>query len=351
MKTPSLEKLWYYNRMKTLKKTSIFIFICILFSSVSLAQPAFSRVNSTPGAFSRMGFGARGIGMGNALSAVNQGNLVGYYNPAVTPYQNENSFQTGYSFLSLDRSLNFLNFTRKFEFYAKNDTSAHRKPRSTAGVSIGIINAGVSEIDGRDNHGFKTEELSTSENQIFVSVANKFSDKFSIGITAKFYYYSLYEDISSTGFGFDVGLLYRINEQLNLAFVLTDINTKYKWDTNDIYGVDGSQTTNEFPLWKKIGLSYYLPKQKVLLAAEFALDNYDSKILRMGAEYNVIENLYIRGGLDNWNLDNADAQIRPSLGFSYSRELGPVFAGFDYAYVVERYAAFDRHIIGVNVIF
>ena len=90
-----------------------------------------------------MGFGARGIGMGNAMSSVTTGNLVSYYNPALSPFQENNSFQTGYSFLSLDRSLNFLSFTRKFDFYSAKDTSADRKPSRTAGISAGIINSGV----------------------------------------------------------------------------------------------------------------------------------------------------------------------------------------------------------------
>ena len=68
------------------------------------------------GSFSRMGFGARGMGMGNSLGAVIDGNLVSYYNPAVSAFENDNSFQTSYSFLSLDRYLNFLSYTRRFKF-------------------------------------------------------------------------------------------------------------------------------------------------------------------------------------------------------------------------------------------
>ena len=74
--------------------------ILILFSQFAVAQPQFSEIASKPGAFSRIGFGARGIGMGNAMSAVTSGNLVSYYNPALTVFQQGNSFQTSYSFLS-----------------------------------------------------------------------------------------------------------------------------------------------------------------------------------------------------------------------------------------------------------
>jgi len=83
---------------------------------VAFSQPQFSSISSLPGSFSRLGFGARGLGMGNAMSAVIEGNLVSYYNPALAVFQESNSFQTSYSFLSLDRSLNFINFTKQINF-------------------------------------------------------------------------------------------------------------------------------------------------------------------------------------------------------------------------------------------
>lgn len=158
-------------------KKIILLFTVLFISGNLIAQPEFTDLSSKIGAFSRMGFGARGIGMGNAMSSVTTGNLVSYYNPALSPFQENNSFQTGYTFLSLDRSLNFLSFTRKFDFYSSKDSSEDRKPVSTAGISAGIINAGIGSIDGRDGSGLHTKDLSTSENQFFLSVSNRFSKK------------------------------------------------------------------------------------------------------------------------------------------------------------------------------
>ena len=167
-----------------------------MFTVTIFAQPEFSELAVKPGAFSRIGFGARGIGFGNALSSITEGQLVSYYNPAVTPFQEMNSVQAGYSFLSIDRSLNFLSFTRRFDFYSSKDTSVDRKPRTTAGVSIGIINAGLSNIDGYDNNDLPTGELSTSENQFFIGLAARVSEKLSLGVAVKFFYYKLYEEVN-----------------------------------------------------------------------------------------------------------------------------------------------------------
>lgn len=305
-----------------------------------------------PGAFSRMGFGARGIGMGNAMSSVIEGNLVSYYNPALIIYQENNSFQTSYSFLSLDRSLNFLNFTRKFDFYSDKDSLVENpKPRATAGFSVGIINAGVHKIDARDRSGIQTEELSTSENQFFVGLANKFSHKFSLGVAIKFYYYKLYEKISATSVGFDVGGLFRVNDKWNVSLMLSDVNSKYKWDTSPVYELQGSNYEDKFPLLRKIGVSYRNKNLGLIASAELENSNAESNIVRIGAEYNVIENLYIRGGIDQFNLSNNDFLPKPAFGFSYLKVFGTLTIGFDYAFMIEQYSPYDRHIIGVNINF
>lgn len=307
------------------------------------AQPEFTDIAGKSGAFSRMGFGARGMGMGNAMSAIIEGEIVSYYNPALSSFQNGKSFHTSYSFLSLDRSLNFLNFTTSF--------GKSEKRRSTPGVSLGIINSGVSGIDGRNNDGIHTEELSTSENQFFLSVSNRFSEKFALGASFKFYYYSLYEDVSSTGLGFDLGALYLLNDNITISLMLTDINSKYEWDTSDLYGNSGNSTRYNFPLMKKIGLSYNFTEAGIIAALEFENSNAGTNYLRFGAEYNLFEGLFLRAGLDKLNLSNTDEPVRPSAGFSYFYPMSIGTVGFNYAFVAEPYSTFDQHIVGININF
>jgi hypothetical protein len=334
---------------RILLKISLLI---ILVPLIGIAQPKFSKISSLPGAFSRMGFGARGIGMGNSMSTIIEGNIVSYYNPALIVYQENNSFQTSYSFLSLDRSLNFLNFTRRFEFYSSKDSLIENpKPRATAGISLGIINAGVGKIDGRDNQGIKTGDLSTSENQFFLGLANKFSEKFSIGVAIKFYYYKLYEEINTNSVGIDVGALYRVNEQWNVSLMISDINSKYKWDTAPVYELQGATTEDKFPVLKKIGVSYRNNNLGLIASAEFETSNAETNIIRLGAEYNLIENLFVRGGVDQFNLSNSDFPPKPALGFSYFKEFGNVTFGVDYAFMIEQYSPYDRHIVGLSVNF
>lgn len=335
-----------------MRKIILLSMLFIIPSSILiLAQPKYIELSSKAGSFGRMGFGARGIGMGNTMSAITTGNLVSYYNPAVSPFQQNNYVQVGYSVLSLDRSLNFLSFTRKFDFFSSKDTNSNKKPTRTAGISAGIINSGVSGIDGRDNNGIRTGDLSTSENQFFFSVANRFSEKLSIGIAVKFYYYALYEEVSASALGLDLGVIYKINPNWNVSLVISDINSKYDWDTAPLFGTDGSKTYAEFPLLMKAGISYQNPEIKLLTAVEYERSNFGTNIIRLGAEYNLYENLFVRGGIDQFNLSNTEAGFKPALGFSYSKSFGDILIGVDYAFMIEQYSPSDRHIIGVNFIF
>jgi len=321
----------------------IIAILSLLFVVTLYAQPEFSSMASKPGAFSRMGFGARGIGMGNAMSAITTGELNSYYNPALNSFQEGRSFHTSYSFLSLDRNLNFLNFTTKF--------GDGEGGRAIPGITVGIINAGVDNIEARDNQGNQFDNLSTSENQFFLSLSNRFSEKFAIGVAFKFYYYKLYEDVTASSLGFDIGALYLLNDNITISFMISDINSKYEWDTSDLYGTSGNTTTNKFPVLKKIGVSYKFDDPKIIAAIEFENSNAETNYIRVGAEYNIFENLYIRGGVDKISISNFDIPARPALGFSYFYPLGIGVVGINYAFAIESYSSFDQHIVGLNINF
>lgn len=323
------------------------IIISVLFTSSIYSQ--YSSIAGMPGAFSRLGFSARGIAMGNAMSAVTRGELVGYYNPAISPFQQGASVNVAYSFLSLDRSLNFLSLTKQFKLgRKKNFEGKYSKPRSVAGLSVGLINSGVSGIEERDNQGIKNGEISTSENLFFLSLSNRFSQKFSVGITFRFYYFKLYKNISSSAVGIDLGFIYKLSENLFIAGKISDINSKYKWNTASVYGQNGRTTNDAFPMAKTIGISYYLSKLNLLLAGEFESYKSDANYLKFGAEFRPINNFYLRMGIDKLNLSAKYTPARPAFGFRYGYKFNSLIISIEYAYVIEAYSNGNNHIIGIN---
>jgi hypothetical protein len=285
------------------------------------------------GAPFRLGFGARGIGMGNSMSAITLGDINSYYNPALLPFQLDRIVLLSYGSLTFDRRLNFASYAQ------------HVNP--DAGISIGIINAGVSNIDGRDRDGQRTETYSTSENQFFLSFGVKPSSSLAIGVTTKVLYYSLYRDVSSTTVGLDFGALYSISDELHIAIVVQDVLSKYKWDTSRIYGQNGSSLDDKFPLRKRLGLSYSIQSLGVVLSTEGELMENES-IVRFGAEIDLFSGLQLRGGIDQLRFA-ADISVKPSIGFSAQTEIGSWSPRFDYAYVFEPYSSSAMHFLTLSL--
>jgi len=310
---------------------NILIIAIILFISV---PPAFAQDAGTAGAFARMGFGARGMAMGNAMTAVITGDLATYYNPAVSAFSEYRTAQATYSFLSLDRSLNFLSYTQSL------------KP--TAGISIGLINAGVNNIDGRDEDGVHTDNYSTYEDQFFISFSNRVEEHVSIGGTIKLYQSKLFDNITSTTVGFDVGLCVLATKGLTIGAVIQDINSKYKWNTTSIYGTDGVETEDDFPTLRRIGLAWTPPGFNGLVTAEFENSSENTNIIRFGAEYAIVEYFTIRGGVDRIDFSSDATGAKPSFGFTVKNSFNGWSPALNYAFVFESFAPQGMHIITLS---
>jgi hypothetical protein len=295
----------------------------------------YSSVGSSAGAPFRMGFGARGIALGNALSAVRQGDLLGYYNPAVIPFQFEPTLVASYSILSLDRHLNFLSYTRSL------------KPN--AGLSLSLINAGVGNIDGRNRDGLKTETLNTSENVFSLSFGLHPSANFSMGVSAKILYYLLYEDMKSTSVAIDFGMLYLLTQEVTLAAVVQDINAKYNWNSTNLYGLQGNDFSDKFPLRYRIGITYTPIWFRGLISGEYEYVGTD-KILRFGSEIEVINSFFIRFGIDQIAF-NSDLSPIPSFGFEFDVPISTWNTSFHYTYVIEPFSPSGFHIISFSLRF
>jgi hypothetical protein len=310
------------------KKVLVFILCIVALDSVQ------AQLAGTPGSFSRIGFGARGMGMGNALTAVTSREPTSYYNPALPSFAELRLATAAYGFLSLDRRLGFLSFTQ----------SIH----PTAGLSAGIIYAGVRNIDGRDSDGEHTGDYSTSEYQFFLAFSNKFSDRLSIGVAAKLYYNDLFQDATSTTVGVDIGVLYRVTESLTAGAVVQDIDAKYRWDTSNLYGRSGTVTTDRFPLLTRAGLAYVLPNGLGTVAMDIERNNQGTTLIRAGAEATVAEYLIVRGGIDRMQTTENENGVKPSLGFTIRKGFDGLSPSLSYAYVFEPFSTSAMSILSVS---
>ena len=304
---------------------------CLMPSRVA-AQNNYA-VGGLAGSAMRMGFGARGMTMGNSVGAMTNDDGLSYYNPAVVPFQTERTAYVSTGFLPLDRSLNFLSYTQGL------------KP--AGGFSLAIINAGVSKLEGRNSDGLQTETYSTSENEFLFSFGTKIRPDFAIGVSAKILYYSLFEGVKSTTVGFDLGILYALNEEWAFGLVVGDINSKYKWDTSTLYGQDGNTTIEHFPLRRRLAVCYSPSFFRSRLAGEVEWIG-STWLSRGGVELPLHDNLTIRGGIDQIAF-NGSISAKPSLGISLRAPVASWKPVLTYGYIFEPYSPGGIHMLSLTV--
>jgi hypothetical protein len=314
-----------------MKKILPLMVCCLLVPALSGAQTA-----GRAGAFARMGFGARGMGMGNAMTAVITGEVSSYYNPALPAFSTARYAAASFGILSLDRSLNFLSFTQPIH--------------PTGGLSLGLINAGVRDIDGRDADGGQTGTYSTYENQVYLSFSNRVDENVSIGVTMKLYHSKLFEGVTTTTVGFDAGIVVRPVDHFTVGLALQDIGSKYKWNTKDV-NADGKETEDKFPMMKRLGFAYEIPGHDAVAAIDMENTAGGSLTFRGGVEYAIVEQFTLRGGADRVESGGDATGVKPTFGFTLNRPVGGWSPSISYAYTHESFAPNGYHMITLSAIF
>ena len=333
----------------------------LLFAFLAYPEPAIAQLGGTAGAFTRLGFGARAMGMGNAHTAVPYGTISALYNPALTPFQTGHVLYGNYALLSLDRKLNQISYTQSITLRKPGVKKYSFDPDalSIAGVSAGWTNAGDGDIQGYDNDGFKTGTHSVFENQFYLNFGTRFTERFSAGFNVKFYYSGMhlyssgaYEDVTSSGFGADIGMLYLFTENISGALVVQELLTKYKWDTGPLYGPEHGNTTDDsFARVVRAGLSYATDSRAAVIAADVEMYDGEVFLARIGAEYALHEQFTIRAGVDRLAIKGKNIDPRPAAGFTFWQPVAQFMPSLTYAFVFEPVAPQSTHVISFAVSF
>ncbi len=311
------------------------------------------------GAFARMGFGARGLSMGNALAADARSDTSPYYNPAFAPLASGQKMEASVATLSFDRSLQFLQLSAPLQ--------------KKAGFALGIIHAAVSDIDGRDNSGFHTANLSVDEYAGFLAFGLKFSERVSAGINLQMFQTDLFDGLTpARSIGLDIGFVYRIRPSWSVGLVADDLLARYSWDSSDLGG-SGSTITDAFPRRIRFGISTYQLDGKLSIHSELEsrfssvrsevrktrvfgdnpAETSEEKLLisqefrfRTGLEYTPIDGFAFRAGVEQLGSEVLDS-IRPSLGFMGEQNVGELKIRAEYGFAYEAKAGGKLHLISL----
>ncbi len=334
--------------MPRLEHTGRLLLLIVLIGVWGMGEvsPAAAQDTGT-GAFARLGFGARGMALGNALVADPSADVSPHYNPALLPSASGQRISASAALLSFDRELQFLEFTAPLG--------------PTAGIGLSLTHAGVNDIDGRNADGARTETLSTDEFALSLAFGNRFADRVSVGTALTLYQSNLVPEVDPVrGFGIDIGVGVQATDRLHLAATVNDLLARYEWDASPI---GGGSHTDRFPLRVRLGASYTLLGERLRLLGEVesrytTRERRGTGVLvtstgpqqqtrtesfrrhdlrgRLGASFRAVEILSVRAGVDRVGVDGTSG-LRPSAGFGVRQAIGDLDLRISYTATLEPY--------------
>jgi len=270
------------------------------------------------GSFLRMGTSARSLAMGSGFTAEIDQGFTAYHNPAGVAFLNKRQLGFSYHALNLDRRL------------MMSSISTGLPP--TAGMGVAWVSSGVDNIQGRSTAGSKTQVLSTSEDAIFISFAQRITPWLALGINVKILNHQLpmnESQLAGKGTGFDIGFIVLPEEKLRFAFMVQDLNTNYQWNTGDVFEGEGRVYKESFPSMYRLGTTFTF--RRIYIVGDIGVvanqDDILGMTMRFGGEYRLSENYFIRGGFGNSRFS-----LGAGLNFTFLN-LNDAF--FDYAVVIE----------------
>jgi len=274
------------------------------------------------GAFLRMGTSARSLAMGSGFTAEIDQGFSAYHNPASVAFLNKRQLAFSHHALNLDRRL------------MMSSISTGIPP--TAGLGVAWVSSGVDNIQGRSTSGKETKKLSTSEDAIFISFAQRITPWLALGINVKILNHQLpmnESELAGKGTGFDIGFMVLPEEKLRFAFMIQDLNTNYQWNTGQVFEGEGRIYKESFPTMYRLGTTFTF--QRIYFVGDIGVvanqDDILGMTMRFGGEYHISENYFIRGGFGNSRFS-----LGAGLNFTFLN-LNDAF--FDYAVVIEPHSA------------
>lgn len=311
------------------------LLLTVLVGAGAYAQSS-TKTGTSAAAFLKIGVGPRAIGMGGAFAATADDITAIYWNPSglANVFASEAYFNHVYWIADV-----------------RYDVAAV----STNIASIGTI-AVFFNVLSMDDMDVRTIEAPEGTGERFsaggivggLSYARNLTDNFSIGFTAKYIRENIWHS-SATGFGLDIGTLYKIPilNEFRLAASISNFGTKMKMEGRDALqvmqvGGTGGNLINTYveldeydlPLVFRVGVAADVIKsESIRLTAEVDAihPNDNTEYLNTGLEVGWNDLAFLRAGMKS--LFERDTE----QGFTFGLGISPRLAGslkvkFDYAY-------------------
>ena len=297
-----------------------------------------SKVGTVAASFLEIEVGSRAIGMGGAYVAVVDDATAIYWNPAGLARISKSEAVLVHTNWLVDTSFDFVAIV----FPVGN--------RGIFGASITSLSTDDMEVRTVLLPEGTGERFSTSDISAGLSYALDLTDRFSIGVTAKYISQKIWH-MSASGFAMDIGTLFKTNfNGMTIGMSISNFGTSMRLQGNDIFvnydeapNFGGSndripafkQTENySLPLLLRVGLAMDIVNTEsnvVTVALNAAHPNDNTESVSMGVEYAIGDVVALRVGYKNSFLRDSEEGITAGVGTKLVLAGGIAFT-VDYAY-------------------
>lgn len=319
-----------------------FIFsVIILLLPCAIFAGGFSKVGTAAAQFLKIGVGARAMGMGGSFTAIANDVSTIYWNPAGIANLNRTSISFTHSQWFADISHDFAGVVM---------------PISTSdfiAVHATTLNTGEQEVTTVANPDGTGIFYDVRDLAIGLSYSRQLTDRFSVGLTAKYVMQSLY-NVQASSFTLDIGSYLKTGfHNLVIGMAISNFGGTMQLDGRDLitianvntsfggnYNPDARLTTQEYPLPLifRVGLAMDVvggndpviqsEDYRLTLAAEGTHLNDNSERVNIGSECSWTETVFVRAGYKI----NYDTE-KWAFGVGVNFPIGSHKVVFDYAFI------------------
>jgi len=324
------------------KSHSIMVLIALLFliGDENIYSQNVSKTGTTAAAFLEIGVGAAANGMGGAF--------VGRADDASALYWNVGGIA------SLARNQVILVHTNwiadsRFDFAGLVLNLGGFGNIGLSFTSLSMADMKVRTVEQPEGTG---EFFSAGDIAVGLSYSRFLTDRFSVGLTAKYIQQSIWH-MNSIAFAIDAGTVFRTDllGGLTIGAVLSNFGTpmrlqgrdaryfirvdETKQGSNDNIPVNIDLDSWDLPLYFQIGVSapvFNYDDYKMTVSADALVPNNDYQSLNVGAEFTFMDVLSLRGGYNSLFLQDAEGGLSLGVGVNSQMLLSVATVYFDYAF-------------------
>ncbi len=320
-------------------KISLLIIIFLFFNQFLFSQNV-SKTGTTAASFLEIGVGGSANAMGGAFVGLANDASALYWNVAgITNLERYEAILVHLDWIA-DTKLDYAGLVIPLGDFGNFGFSL---------TSLSMEDMKVTTVDQPDGTG---EYFSSSNLAIGLSYAKKLTDRFSVGVTAKYIKESIWH-MTASAFAIDAGTTFKTDllGGMTIGAVISNFGTEMQMEGRDArYTLrvdENKQGSNEniptniemdswgLPLHFQIGVSTCAINNddyKLIISTDAIIPNNDYQSINVGSEFSFIDVFYIRAGYNSLFLKDAEGGLTFGAGVSSDMLLSTAEVNFDYAF-------------------